>query len=65
MDTRTSGAKRGGRHHRKFPGSDLTSPNHTAGCGSLGTVLGLSKPQCPCLLNGDNSSLDLTWRLRD
>ena len=24
-------------------------------------MLGLSKPQCPCLLNGDNSSLDLTW----
>ena len=24
-------------------------------------VPGLSKPQCPCLLNGDNSSLDLTW----
>ena len=61
MDTRTSGAKRAGRHHRKCPGSDQTSPNHTAGCGSLGTVLGLSKPQCPCLLNGDNSSLDLTW----
>ena len=24
-------------------------------------MLGLSKPQCPCLLNGDNSSLDVTW----
>ena len=22
---------------------------------------GLAKPQCLCLLNGDNSSLDLTW----
>ena len=61
MDTRASGAKRVGRHHSKCPGSDQTSLNHTARCGSLGTVLGLSKPQCPCLLNGDNSSLDLTW----
>ena len=45
----------------KCPGSDQTSLHHTAGCVSLGRVPDLSKPQCPCLLNGDNSSLDLTW----
>jgi len=45
----------------KCPGSDQTSPHHAAGCESLGRVPGLAKPQCLCLLNGDSSSLDLTW----
>ena len=45
----------------KCPGSDQASPHRAAGCESLGRAPGLAKPQCLCLLNGDSSSLDLTW----
>ena len=61
MDMRASGGKQVDGTMVKCPGSDQTSPHHTAGFESLGRVPDLSKPQCPCLLNGDSSSLDLTW----